>query len=71
MYKLIKGKKGFGIWNHKDVECVPCCHKTKELAIEEWEYFETNNTNNKQFLKHRLTNEQIKQEKEKLLKQIL
>lgn len=42
---VIKEKSGlFGVVED-GVEVVPCCHSSAKFAIEEWECFETMNTN--------------------------
>jgi len=58
MVKLVEKGGCFGIIDN-DIESVPFVHYSKEIAIEEWVYFEKLNITERQFLDHVRTQDEI------------
>jgi len=71
MFKLIKQKNKFGIKENSTGELViTFCHEDPRDAVDEWKLYQHHNTEVRQFLKTKLTLNQIKEEHTKLLSQL-
>lgn len=71
-FEVVKERGLFGIRDVRIKELVvPCIYMKLENAVDEWKGFQNENTNCRQFLNYQLTNNEIQEFKEQLLKQVV